>query len=74
MQTFDKSIIKGFREGLITEQTAMGYASQRSIIRRGIDEFNYARGPMDDPPGGKLVMDQEYERHSHEERQTVGSR
>jgi len=74
MQTFDKSIIKGFREGLITEQTALGYASQRSIIRRGIDELNYARGPMDDPPGGKLVMDQEYERHSNEDRQTVGSR
>ena len=44
MQTFDKSIIKGFRDGLITEQTALAYASQRSIVRRRIDEFNYAIG------------------------------
>src|SRR5215468_8394833 len=74
MQTFDKSIIKGYRDGLITEQTALAYASQRSIVRRGIDEFNYAIGAAKDELGVKLALDQEYEQRIHEERQKVGSR
>ena len=74
MQTFDKAIIKGFRDGLITEQTALAYASQRSIVRRGIDEFNYAIGVAKDELGVKLAIDQEYEQRMNEERQKVGSR
>jgi len=74
MQTFDKSIIQGYRDGLITEQTALAYASQRSIVRRGIDEFNYAIGVAKDELGVKLAIDQEYEQRVHEERQKVGSR
>jgi len=74
MQTFDKSIIKGYRDGLITEQTALAYASQRSIVRRGIDEFNYAIGVAKDELGVKLAIDQEYEQRIYEERQKVGSR
>jgi len=74
MQTFDKSIIQGYRDGLITEQTALAYASQRSIVRRGIDEFNYAIGVAKDELGVKLAIDQEYEQRIHEERQKVGSR
>jgi twitching motility protein PilT len=74
MQTFDKSIIQGYRDGLITEQTALAYASQRSIVRRGIDEFNYAMGVAKDELGVKLAIDQEYEQRIHEERQKVGSR
>jgi len=74
MQTFDKSIVKGFREGLITEQTALAYASQRSIVRRSIDEFNYAIGMPMDNPNGPLVIDKEYEQRVFEERQKVGSR
>jgi twitching motility protein PilT len=74
MQTFDKSIIEGFRDGLITEQTALAYASQRSIVRRGIDACNHARGIAQDELGVKLAMDQEYEQRINEERQKVGSR
>jgi twitching motility protein PilT len=74
MQTFDKVIIKGFRDGLITEQTALAYASQRSIVRRGIDEFNYAIGVAQDELGVKLAIDQEYEQRMNEERQKVGPR
>ncbi|HSX82571.1 MAG TPA: PilT/PilU family type 4a pilus ATPase [Candidatus Saccharimonadia bacterium] len=74
MQTFDKSIIKGYRDGLITEQTALAYASQRSIVRRGIDEFNYAIGVAKDELGVKLAIDQEYDQRIYEERQKVGSR
>jgi len=74
MQTFDKSIVQGFREGLITEQTALAYASQRSIVRRSIDEFHYAIGMPMDNPNGPLVLDKEYEQRVFEERQKVGSR
>jgi twitching motility protein PilT len=74
MQTFDKSIVKGFREGLLTEQTALAYASQRSIVRRSIDEFNYAIGIPMDNPNGPLVIDKEYEQRVFEERHKVGSR
>ena len=74
MQTFDKSILKGFRDGLITEQTALAYASQRSIVRRGIDEFNYAIGVAKDELGVKLAIDQEYEQRLNEERQKARSR
>ena len=73
MQTFDKSILKGFRDGLITEPTALAYASQRSIVRRGIDEFNYAIGVAKDELGVKLAIDQEYEQRLNEERQKVRS-
>ena len=74
MQTFDTSIIKGFRDGLITEQTALAYASQRSIVRRAIDEFNYAIGVAKDELGVKLAIDQEYEQRINEERQKARSR
>lgn len=73
MQTFDRAILKGFREGLITEQTALAYASQRSVVRRGLDEFKYAAG-VSDESGPKLVMDDEYERRTFEERRHVGAR
>ena len=66
--------IKGYRDGLITEQTALAYASQRSIVRRGIDEFNYAIGAAKDELGVKLAIDQEYEQRLYDERQKVGSR
>ena len=73
MQTFDTSILKGFRDGLITEPTALAYASQRSIVRRGIDEFNYAIGVAKDELGVKLAIDQEYEQRINEERRKVRS-
>ncbi len=38
MQTFDQSIIKLFQEGVIDEDTALAYASRKSVARRGIDE------------------------------------
>ena len=74
MQTFDRSILKGYREGLITEQTALAYASQRAIVRRGIDEFKYAMGAQEDELGVTLALDDEYEHKMFEERQKVGSR
>jgi twitching motility protein PilT len=74
MQTFDKSILKGYEDGIITEQTAMGYASQRSIVRRGIDDVKAARGEKTYDLGVDLALDQGYEQRIHEERQKVSTR
>jgi twitching motility protein PilT len=60
MQTFDKSILKAYEDGLITEQTAMAYASQRSAVRRGIDALKNIRGEKTTDVEG-LALDDEYE-------------
>ncbi|MEZ4567075.1 MAG: hypothetical protein R2860_08955 [Desulfobacterales bacterium] len=38
------AIVGLFEKGLITEETAIGYASRRSIVGRGIDLVKSARG------------------------------
>ncbi len=44
MTTFDNFITELFAKGLITEETAMGYASRKSIVGRGIDSIKSERG------------------------------
>jgi twitching motility protein PilT len=60
MQTFDKSILLAYQSGYISEQTAMAYASQRSIIRQGIDRIKNARGEKTTDLEG-LALDVDYE-------------
>ena len=74
MQTFDKSILKEYEDGIITEQTAMAYASQRSIVRRGIDDVKAAHGEKTYDLGVELALDQEYDRRISEERRKIGAR
>lgn len=66
MRTFDQHILELFSDGVITEETAFRYCSQRSEIGRGIDRIKSARGEatstlsdlsmegeeQDDPYGG----------------------
>lgn len=66
MQTFDKSILTAYEEGKISEQTAMGYASQRSAVVRGIDHLKNARGESTSDVQG-LALDDEYEKRVFEE-------
>lgn len=42
--TFDNYIVGLFEKGLISEETAIGYASRRSIVGRGIDVVKSSRG------------------------------
>lgn len=42
--TFDYYITGLFEKGLISEETAIGYASRRSVVGRGIDLVKSARG------------------------------
>lgn len=44
MITFDDYIINLYEKGLITEDTAMAYASRKGIVGRGIDSVKSARG------------------------------
>lgn len=44
MQTFDQHIVRLFEEGLITEETALAYASNRAKVRQGIDLVKSKRG------------------------------
>lgn len=44
MNTFDQWILDLFERGLITEDTAMGYSTQKSAIGRGLDRIKAERG------------------------------
>ncbi len=44
MMTFDQHILQLYEEGLITEETAMGYCSRKSVVGRGLDRIKAARG------------------------------
>jgi twitching motility protein PilT len=59
MRTFDQSIIKLFQAGVITEDTALAYASRKSVTRRGIDDFKKQQGRMTSDIE-ELALDQEY--------------
>src|SRR3972149_6576759 len=58
-RTFDQSIIERYEAGLITEETAMAYASRKDIIGRGIDRIKASRGEKTTTIEG-LGMDAEY--------------
>ena len=44
MTTFDKYIVGLYEKGLITEETALAYASRVGVTRRGIDRVKRQRG------------------------------
>ncbi|MDF1613418.1 type IV pilus twitching motility protein PilT [Desulfurivibrio dismutans] len=43
-QTFDQHILDLYEQGLITEKTAVAYASRRTTINRGLDQIKAAKG------------------------------
>ncbi len=44
MTTFDRYIIGLYEKGLITQETALAYASRKGVVGRGIDTLKSARG------------------------------
>lgn len=44
MTTFDDNIVELYEHGLITQETALAYASQKAVVSRGIDKVKSARG------------------------------
>lgn len=67
MQTFDKAIIKCYKEGLITEETALAYASKKAMVGRGIDMIKSAKGEKTTDIEG-LKIDKEYDKVLKEQR------
>ncbi len=66
MQTFDQDILEKFRQGLITEDTALSYASKRSVVGRGIDSIKSERGEKTTDIEG-LTIDEEYDQKIEDE-------
>ncbi len=62
MTTFDDYIVGLFERGLITEKTAMAYASRKAIVGRGIDTVKSARGESTSDIEN-LAIDREYDRN-----------
>ena len=44
MMTFDQCIAEHYTNGLVTEETAMAYASRKAIVGRSIDSIKAAKG------------------------------
>lgn len=61
MQTFDKAIINLYREGQITEETAMTYASRKPLVVRAIDAIKSAKGEKTTDIEG-LKLDKDYDK------------
>lgn len=60
MWTFDKHILKLLMKGMITEETALAYASRKTIVARGIDTLKAAKGEKTTDID-ELLMDEDYE-------------
>jgi len=44
MTTFDDYIVELYKDGIITQETAIAYASRKGVVGRGIDAVKSARG------------------------------
>jgi twitching motility protein PilT len=43
-RTFDMSLVEAFKEGAISEETGMAYASRKATVGRGMDKIKQLRG------------------------------
>jgi twitching motility protein PilT len=61
MITFDEYIVNLYEAGLVTEETAKAYASNRSMVGRGIDAVKSRKGE-ETTSLGKLQVDNQYQK------------
>jgi twitching motility protein PilT len=61
MMTFDQAIVRAYEAGMITEETAVGYATRKAIVQRGIDKVKQTRGEKTTDVEG-LKLDWDYNR------------
>jgi twitching motility protein PilT len=58
MMTFDQAIVRAYEAAVITEETAVSYATRKAIVQRGIDKVKQTRGEKtSDVEGLKLDWD-----------------
>ncbi|NVL93022.1 MAG: PilT/PilU family type 4a pilus ATPase [Desulfobacterales bacterium] len=60
MMTFDQCISELYKDGLITKETALAYASQRAVVGRAIDAIKAAKGEKTTSIEG-LALDKSYD-------------
>jgi twitching motility protein PilT len=61
MMTFDQSLLRAYEEGIVTEETAVTFASRKATVQRGIDTIKQKRGEKTSDVQG-LKLDTEYNR------------
>lgn len=61
MQTFDQSILEHYKNGLITEETAVAFASRKPVVLREIDKIKAQRGEKTTDIEG-LTLDLDYDK------------
>jgi twitching motility protein PilT len=64
MRTFDQHLLQVFEQGLITEEAAMNYCTNRSAIKRGMDNIRASRGESTSSITG-LAMDRAEEEENN---------
>ena len=71
--TFDDYVLELYQNGLISEETALAYASKRPVVKRGIDQMKAARGEKTtdiegltvDPTYGRRLDDDQPKEYEH---------
>ena len=61
-KTFDMAMMELFEQGLITEETALLYCTNKGVVSRGIDKIKKTRGEVTTDLRG-LALDKEYGTH-----------
>jgi twitching motility protein PilT len=61
MMTFDQAIVRAYEAGMITEETAVAYATRKAIVQRGIDRVKQTRGEKTSDVEG-LKLDWDYQK------------
>jgi twitching motility protein PilT len=61
MMTFDQSLLRSYERGLVTEDTAVTYATRKAVVQRGIDTIKQRRGEKTTDVEG-LKLDTDYNR------------
>ena len=59
MKTFDMAMMELFEHGMITEETALLYCTNKGVVTRGIDKIKKTRGEKTSDVTG-LSLDVEY--------------
>ncbi len=67
MMTFDQTISELYAKEIISEETAMRYASRRSVVGRALDQIKSARGQKTTTIEG-LSLDDEYGKRGEKKR------
>lgn len=67
MWSFDQFILRQYKKGMITEETAMAYASRKAVVGRGIDTLKAGKGEKTTDID-ELDMDEDYHEQLRKER------